>query len=113
MTVAECPANKYCFCSLFEPGPGGSGGPREAPRSPAWAFPGPPGASRMPPGPKTNQSKKSRSLAKLIEQWSDRLLLGRHAAVRAAGTKPSIDRDPKAPSPLNGHQTPSTPLTIV
>ena len=45
------------------------GGPREAPQSPSWAFPGPPGASRGPPGPKTNQSKKLRNLKELTEQW--------------------------------------------
>ncbi len=28
---------------LFGPGPGGSGGPREAPEGPPWAFPGPRG----------------------------------------------------------------------
>ena len=55
---------------FFDPGPGGSGGPREAPQSPPWAFPGPPGASRRPPGPKTNQSKKPRNLKELTEHWS-------------------------------------------
>ncbi len=34
-----------------------------------WAFPGPPGASRGPQGPKTNQSKKPRNLKELTEQW--------------------------------------------
>ncbi len=55
---------------FFDPGPGGSGGSREAPQSPPWAFPGPPGASRRPPGPKTNQSEKPRNLTELIKQWS-------------------------------------------
>ncbi len=61
---------------FFDPGPGGSGDPREAPEGPPWAFPGPPwafpgppGASRRPPGPKTNQSKKPRNLKDLIDQW--------------------------------------------
>ncbi len=40
------------------------------PQSPPWAFPGPPGASRKPPGPKTDQSKKPRNLKELIKQWS-------------------------------------------
>ena len=35
---------------FFDPGPGGSGSPREAPEGPPWAFPGPPGASRRLPG---------------------------------------------------------------
>ncbi len=35
-----------------------------------WAFPGPPGISRRPPGPKTNQSKKPKNLKDLTEQWS-------------------------------------------
>ena len=55
---------------FFGLGPGGSEGPREAPQSPPWAFPGPPGASRRPPGPKTNKSKKHRNLKELIKQWS-------------------------------------------
>ncbi len=55
---------------FFEPAPGGSGGPREAPLSYPWAFLGPSGASRRPPGPKTNQSEKTRNLKELTEQWS-------------------------------------------
>ncbi len=55
---------------FFDPGPGESGGHREAPQSPPWAFPGPPRASRRPPGPKTNQSERPRNLKELIMQWS-------------------------------------------
>ncbi len=58
---------------FFDPGPGGSGGPREAPQSHPWAFPGPPGASRRPPGPKTNPSKKPKNLKELTEQWRSEL----------------------------------------
>ncbi len=54
---------------FFGPGPRGSGGPREAPEGPPWAFPGPPEASRGRPGPKTNESNKPRILKELIEQW--------------------------------------------
>jgi hypothetical protein len=36
---------------FFDPGSGGSGGSREAPKGPPWAFPGPPGAPRRPPYP--------------------------------------------------------------
>ncbi len=45
-----------------DPGPGASGGPRKVPLGYLWAFPGPPEASRKPPGPKTNQSKNPRNL---------------------------------------------------
>ncbi len=51
--------------NFLDPGPGGSGGPREGP---PWDFPGPPGASRRPSGPETNQSKKPRNLKELIKQ---------------------------------------------
>ena len=34
------------------------------------AFPGPPGAPRRPPAPKTNQSKKTINKRELTEQWS-------------------------------------------
>ncbi len=57
----------FRFC---DSGSGNSGGPREAPKSHPWAFPGPPGASRRPPGPKANQSKKPINLKELTEQWS-------------------------------------------
>ncbi len=40
-----------------------------APLGYLWAFPGPPGASRMPLGSKTNQSNKPRNLKELTEQW--------------------------------------------
>ncbi len=40
---------------FFDPGPGASGGPRKVPLGVPWAFPGPPGASKKPPGPKTNR----------------------------------------------------------
>ncbi len=53
----------------MDPAPGGSGGPREAPLGYPWAFPGPPGAFRRPPGPKTNESKKLRNVKELTEQW--------------------------------------------
>ena len=49
-------------------------GPREASERSPWAIRGPsqgsPGASRRPPEPKTNQSKKHRNLKELTEQWS-------------------------------------------
>ena len=51
-------------------GPGGSGGTREAPLSYPSAFPGSPGASRKPPGPKTNQSKKIKNLKEFTDRWS-------------------------------------------
>ena len=54
---------------FFDPGPGASGGPWKAPLGYPWVFPGPPGASRRPPGPKTKQSKKPRNLKELTEQW--------------------------------------------
>ncbi len=60
---------KELVFKLFDLGQGGSGGPRETPQSPPWAFPGRPGASRRSPGPKTNQCKKPRNLKALIKQW--------------------------------------------
>ncbi len=39
---------KVLVFRFFDPGPGGPGGPREAPQSYPWAFPGPPGSSRSP-----------------------------------------------------------------
>ncbi len=66
------PCQKYGCFRFFDRGPSGSGGPREAPLGYLWAFPGPPGASRRPPGPKTNRSKKHRNPKELIEQWSQR-----------------------------------------
>ncbi len=47
---------------LFDPGPGSSGGPREGPDSPPWAFP-------RPPGPRTNQSRHLRHVKELIKHW--------------------------------------------
>ncbi len=45
-----------------------------------WAFPEPPGASRRPPGPKTNPRKKPRNLKAFIKQW--RLeIKGREASI--------------------------------
>ncbi len=35
-----------------------------------WALPGPPGASRRLPGPKTSQSRKPKNLKELTERWS-------------------------------------------
>jgi hypothetical protein len=54
--------SKYGFLGFLTRARGRSGGPREAPQSPARAFPGSPRASRRPPGPKTNQRNKSRNL---------------------------------------------------
>ena len=54
-------SKKYGFLGFLTRARWGSGGPREAPQSPPWAFPGPPGASRRSPGPKTNQIKKPRN----------------------------------------------------
>ncbi len=54
---------------FFDPGPGASGGPRKVSLGYPWAFPGPPEASRRPPGPKTDQSKKPRNLKELTERW--------------------------------------------
>ncbi len=64
------PCKSYGFLTFFDPGLGGSVGPREAPLGYLSAFPGPPGASRRPPRPKTNQSQKPRNLKELAEQWS-------------------------------------------
>ncbi len=61
---------------IFYPGPGASGGPRKVPLGHPWAFPGPPEASRRPPGPKTNQSKKPRYLKELTERWSQLVVVG-------------------------------------
>jgi hypothetical protein len=41
---------------FFDPGPWASVGPLKVPLGYPWAFPGPP---ERPPGPKTNQSKKT------------------------------------------------------
>jgi hypothetical protein len=65
---------------FFDPGPGGSADPREAPGGPPSAFPGPPGASRRPPGPRTNQRSKFRNLKKFIDQWR------RHVSSSRSGT---------------------------
>ncbi len=46
---------KVWFFCFVDPGSGASGAPRRVPLGYPWAFPGPPGASRRPPGPKTNQ----------------------------------------------------------
>ncbi len=55
---------------FFAPGPGGSGGPREVhPPEPSVGVPGPPGATRRPPGPNTHQNKRPRNLKVLIERW--------------------------------------------
>ena len=70
---------------FFDPGPGGSGAPREVPEGPPWAFPVPPGASRRPPGPKTNQSKKPRNLKELTERWSHGWVPGISGASSAGG----------------------------
>ncbi len=54
---------------FFDAGPGASEGPRKVPLGYPLAFPGDPGASRRPPGPKTKQTKKPRNLNELTEQW--------------------------------------------
>ncbi len=51
---------------FFDPGPAGSGCPREVPEGPPWAFPGPPGASRRSPGPTTSENKKPKNLKDLV-----------------------------------------------
>ncbi len=48
-------------------GPGGSGGPWEAPQGHPSGFRGLPGPSRKPPGPTTNQTKKPMSQKQSIE----------------------------------------------
>jgi hypothetical protein len=53
----------------FLPWVRGVRGPREAPLSYPWAFPGPPRASRRPPGNKTNQSNKPKNLKELTARW--------------------------------------------
>ncbi len=50
------------------PGPGCSGGPREIPQGPPWAFPESPGPPQGPPGPSTNQSKTPRNPKVLIKR---------------------------------------------
>ena len=52
---------KVWFFRFFEPGPKGSGGLREPPRpqSYLWAFPGPPGDSRRPPGIEDKPKQKT------------------------------------------------------
>ena len=56
---------------FFDPGPGLREAPGRPPQSYPWAFPGPPEASRRPPGPnKTTQSKKKKHLKILTERWN-------------------------------------------
>ncbi len=43
--LSRAPQNLRVFM-FFDPGPGASGGPRKAPLSYPWAFPGPPGGPR-------------------------------------------------------------------
>ncbi len=57
-----------------------------------WAFPRPPGASRRPPVPETNQSKKLRNLKELTEQWS---LGGGSPQRRRRLEYPAPDGDPE------------------
>jgi hypothetical protein len=64
------PAQNIGFSFLLTGARGGFEGPRKAPLGYPWAFPGPPWASRRPPGPKTNQSKKPGNLKELTEQRS-------------------------------------------
>jgi hypothetical protein len=54
---------KLCVSRFFDTGS------REAPEGPPWAFPRPLGASRRPPGPETNQSKRPRNLKEFLKQW--------------------------------------------
>ncbi len=76
---------------FFDPGPRGSGGPAGGPPpSPSWALPGPPGASRRPPGPKTNEGKKSGNLKKLIEQWSSQLWFKRDSPLNSGPRGPAL-----------------------
>ncbi len=78
------------------------GGPRGAPRRPPWAFPGSPGASRRPPGPKTNKSKT------LIQQWRQG---DGHANQGSGRLQPGFRPEPKIVyiSGLNGHDRPPDP----
>jgi hypothetical protein len=64
------PCKKYWFSCFLTRAPGPREAPRKVPLGYPWAFRGPPGASRRPPGPKTNQSKKHRNLKEVTEQWS-------------------------------------------
>ncbi len=63
------PATTYGFLFFLTRAPGASGGPRKVPLGYPGAFPGPPGASRRPPGPKTNQ-QKLRNLKEVAESWN-------------------------------------------
>ena len=49
---------KVLLFRFFDPGPGGTGGTREAPRSPPWAFPGLPG---LPGAPANYKKQKQKS----------------------------------------------------
>ncbi len=51
---------------FFDPGQGEVRGPPGGPPGPSVGLPG---ASRRPPGPKTNQSKKPRNPKELTEHW--------------------------------------------
>ncbi len=62
------PCKKYGFLGFLTRAPG----PREAPGRPPGLSVGLPGASRRPPGPKTNHSKKPRNLNKVTELWRSR-----------------------------------------
>ncbi len=50
--------NKYGFFRFSDPGPEGSEGPREAPRSHMWAFPG--GSGGLPEAPGTSDKPKQK-----------------------------------------------------
>ena len=83
---------KVLVYRFFDPGLGGSGGPREAPLGYPWAFPEPPGASRRPTGPKTNQSKKPRNLKGLTERWRGHSVSILHTAIATQISKPATSR---------------------
>ncbi len=53
---------------FFDPGPGGSGGLREVPQGPPWAFPVPPGPFRRLPEPTPNQTNKNYEPKRLVRK---------------------------------------------
>ncbi len=53
------PPQVWVFYVFVCPGPGGSGSSREAPQSPPWAFPGPPGG--LPEVSGTSDKRKQKT----------------------------------------------------
>ena len=89
-------------CYVFWPGPGGLWGPPGSPPEPSVGLPG---ASRRPPGPKTDQSKKPRNLKVMIEQWRLYLRAKQNQnsnCFPGSGPKPRLLKENDSPDPPSG-----------